>query len=62
MTSETTTRDSAGDLTVVTNSRTMALPGRPLDHISQPVLNRPHEEPSLHWQLAEDNTSTGRGH
>ena len=37
----------------------MALPGRPLDHISQPVLNRPHEEPSRHWQLAEDNTSTG---
>ena len=60
MTSETTTRDSAGDLTVVTNSRSMVLPGRPLAHISQPVLNRPHEEPSLHWQLAEDNTSTGK--
>ena len=31
----------------------------PLDHITQPVLNRPHAEPSRHWQLAEDNTSTG---
>ena len=31
----------------------------PLDHIAQPVLNRPHDEPSRHWQLAEDNTSTG---
>lgn len=31
----------------------------PLDHITQPVLNRPHEEPSRYWQLAEDNTSTG---
>ena len=31
----------------------------PLDHITQPVLNRPHQEPSRHWQLAEDNTSTG---
>ena len=31
----------------------------PLDHIAQPVLNRPHAEPSRHWQLAEDNTSTG---
>ena len=31
----------------------------PLDHITQPVLNRPHEEPSRHWELAEDNTSTG---
>ena len=59
MTSETTKSDSADDPAVVTKSRTMALPGRPLDHISQPVLNRPHEEPSRHWQLAEDNTSTG---
>ncbi len=59
MTSEATTRESAGDLTLVTKSRSLALPGRPLDHISQPVLNRPHEEPSRHWQLAEDNTSTG---
>ncbi|MXW96385.1 MAG: hypothetical protein F4110_13455 [Acidimicrobiaceae bacterium] len=59
MTSETTTRESAGELTVVTKRRDLALPGRPLDHISQPVLNRPHEEPSRHWQLAEDNTSTG---
>lgn len=31
----------------------------PIDHVSNPVLNRPHEEPSRHWQLAEDNTSTG---
>ncbi len=59
MTSEATTRESAGDLTLVTKSRSLALPGRPLDHISQPVLNRPHDEPSRHWQLAEDNTSTG---
>ena len=59
MTSETTARGSAEDLTLVTKSRSLALPGRPLDHISQPVLNRPHEEPSRHWQLAEDNTSTG---
>ncbi len=34
-------------------------PPPPLDHISRPVLNRPHEEPTRHWQLAEDNTSTG---
>ena len=33
--------------------------GRQLDHVARPVLNRPHEEPSRHWQLAEDNTSTG---
>ncbi len=59
MTSETAARDSTEDLTLVTKSRSLALPGRPLDHISQPVLNRPHEEPSRHWQLAEDNTSTG---
>ncbi|MCY3643005.1 MAG: hypothetical protein OXG41_05430 [Acidimicrobiaceae bacterium] len=59
MTSEATTRESAGDLTLVTKSRSLALPGRPLDHIGQPVLNRPHEEPSRHWELAEDNTSTG---
>ena len=59
MTSEAATRDQVDGLTVVTRSRSLALPGRPLDHISQPVLNRPHEEPSLHWQLAEDNTSTG---
>ena len=59
MTSETATRDSAGDLALVTRSRSLALPGSPLDHISRPVLNRPHEEPSRHWQLAEDNTSTG---
>ena len=30
-----------------------------LDHISQPVLNPPHAEPSRHWQLAADNTATG---
>ena len=30
-----------------------------LDHISQPVLNPPHVEPSRHWQLADDNTATG---
>ena len=59
MTAEATARDSADDLTLVTKSRVLALPGRPLDHISQPVLNRPHEEPSRYWQLAEDNTSTG---
>ena len=29
------------------------------DHISQPVLNPPHAEPSRHWQLAADNTATG---
>ncbi len=59
MTPEATARGSADDLTLVTKSRVLALPGRPLDHISQPVLNRPHEEPSRYWQLAEDNTSTG---
>ena len=32
---------------------------RALDHIGRPVLNRPHEEPSRHWDLAPDNTSTG---
>ena len=31
----------------------------PLDHVTQPVLNRPYAEPSRHWQLAADNTSTG---
>lgn len=31
-----------------------------LDHITRPVLNKPHEEPSKHWELAEDNTSTGK--
>ncbi len=30
-----------------------------LTHITNPVLNRPHEEPSRHWKLAEDNTATG---
>ena len=30
-----------------------------LNHITQPVLNKPHEEPSRYWELAEDNTSTG---
>ena len=59
MSSETRTRDSAGDVRLVTTSRSLALPGRPLDHITRPVLNRPHEEPSRHWQLADDNTSTG---
>ena len=29
----------------------------PLDHITQPVLNRPHEEPSRYWQLTENNYS-----
>ena len=33
--------------------------GTLLDHISQPVLNPPHAEPSRHWQLAADNTATG---
>ena len=33
--------------------------GALLDHISQPVLNKPHAEPSRHWQLADDNTATG---
>ena len=59
MTLGATARGSAEDLTLVSRSRSLALPGRPLDHISQPVLNRPHEEPSRHWRLAEDNTSTG---
>ncbi|MXZ99427.1 MAG: hypothetical protein F4076_11435 [Acidimicrobiaceae bacterium] len=59
MSSETAARSSAEDLALVTTSRSLALPGRPLDHISRPVLNRPHEEPSRHWQLSEDNTSTG---
>ena len=59
MTSGATARDAAGDLTLVTTSRSLALPGRPLDHISRPVLNRPHEEPSRHWELAADDTSTG---
>ena len=59
MTSETTARDSVEDVTVAAESESPKRPGRTLDHISQPVLNRPHEEPSRHWQLAEDNTSTG---
>ena len=59
MTSETAARGSAADLALVTRSRSLALTGRPLDHISRPVLNRPHEEPSRYWHLAEDNTSTG---
>ena len=41
------------------SQRRLRLPGRSLDHISRPVLNRPHDEPSRHWRLAEDNTSTG---
>ena len=45
--------------TLAVKSRTLALSDGVLDHISQPVLNRPHEEPSRHWELAEDNTSTG---
>lgn len=56
---ETTGTDTSADTTLKTTSRTLALPGRALDHISRPVLNRPHEEPSRHWRLAEDNTSTG---
>ena len=59
MAPEATARGSVDDLTLIAKGRSLALPGRPLDHISQPVLNRPHEEPSRHWQLAEDNTSTG---
>ncbi|MCY4069057.1 MAG: DEAD/DEAH box helicase family protein [Acidimicrobiaceae bacterium] len=51
-----------------TKSRRLALPDEAQDkatdevpdHIRQPVLNRPHEEPSRHWQLSSDNTSTGR--
>ena len=31
----------------------------PFDNISRPVLNRPHEEPTRHWELNADNTSTG---
>ena len=34
-------------------------PSRVLDHVTQPVLNRPHEEPSRHWELGEDNIATG---
>ena len=30
-----------------------------LDHVTQPVLNRPHEAPSRHWELGEDNMATG---
>ena len=41
------------------NSREMLPDAALLDHISQPVLNPPHAEPSRHWQLAEDNTATG---
>ncbi len=59
MTSEATARESSGDVKLVTSSRALALPGRALDHIGRPVLNRPHEEPSRHWDLAPDNTSTG---
>lgn len=59
MTSEATARESSGDVTLATRSRALALPGRALDHIGRPVLNRPHEEPSRHWDLAPDNTSTG---
>ena len=29
------------------------------DPIARPILNKPHEEPTRHWKLAEDNTSTG---
>jgi len=47
------------EVTLTTKSRHLALSGNALDHISQPVLNRPHSEPSSHWQLAADNTATG---
>lgn len=57
--SSQTAPETSADLTLQTTSRSLALPGRSLDHITQPVLNRPHEEPSRHWQLAADNTSTG---
>ena len=30
-----------------------------LDHISRPVLNKPHAEPLKHWQMGADNTATG---
>ncbi len=40
-------------------SHSASASGTLLDHIANPVLNRPHEEPSRHWKLAEDNTSTG---
>ena len=43
----------------VTDRLNGASTSAPLDHITQPVLNRPHAEPSRHWQLAQDNTSTG---
>ncbi len=58
MTSEAA-QEAATRSTLSVRSRSLTLAGRALDHISQPVLNRPHEEPSSHWQLAEDNTSTG---
>ena len=48
----------SGVLTVTERSNG-ASASAPLDHITQPVLNRPHQEPFRHWQLAEDNTSTG---
>ena len=44
---------------IATRSRRLALSDGVLDHVSRPVLNRPHEEPSRHWRLAGDNTSTG---
>ncbi|MCY3968022.1 MAG: hypothetical protein OXF21_05595, partial [bacterium] len=34
-------------------------PSRVLDHVTQPVLNRPHLEPSRYWELGEDNIATG---
>lgn len=59
MTSEATAGDSVDDVSVAAERGDLEPVARPLDHVSQPVLNRPHEEPSRHWELAEDNTSTG---
>jgi len=59
MTFEITADKVATDPSPAGTGGRVAVPGRPLDHIIRPVLNRPHEEPSRYWQLAEDNTSTG---
>ena len=59
MTLEMAEGDTAVDVSLARRSGRLAVSGRPLDHITRPVLNRPHEEPSRYWQLAEDNTSTG---
>ena len=59
MTLEIAGGDTAVGVSLARRSGRLAVSGRPLDHLTRRVLNRPHEEPSRYWQLAEDNTSTG---